>query len=501
MGMQHILRVTAQILQVDRMSLWIYEEDHHSSLLQCLCSYELETDSFSQEMEIKELDFHHYLYQLKEESFTILPNSNLLINQEWKDYLDFHRILSRLDIPIWFKDLFVGVLCCESTQENKEWTTENVQFAHFIGQNLAPFVFNMERLQKSFELDDSYFRKIVEHAIDAIVIVNHNGNIVFWNQGATHLFGFEAEEVMGKFLSSLIPQQGLVLIDNAVEVTAYNKKGETFPVQLSQSKWEKGGLEFETFIIRSNATKKGYEKKLLEAMRQARAANYSKTVFLSTMSHEFRTPLNIIMGFTACLLEGIDGPITDGQRESLKKVEQASFHLLQLVNDILDLAKIEASKMELMLEPTDLVVLIQSCLEEISALATQKNLEISFFSSFKSFVIYVDPLRLRQVLINLLSNAVKFTEQGKIEVSIEKNNRSIDICVKDTGIGLTVEEQQKLFQPFVQADNSISRKYGGTGLGLTISQKIVQMHGGMITVNSIKGQGSSFIVHLPIEEP
>jgi signal transduction histidine kinase len=232
-------------------------------------------------------------------------------------------------------------------------------------------------------------------------------------------------------------------------------------------------------------------------MREARAANAAKNEFLATVSHELRTPLNAIIGFNQCLLMEMDGAINESQRGSLEKIEKSSFHLLSLINDILDLAKIEAQKMEIETEPHNLVDIISSCVEDIQPLVNQKHLSLQLSISASFILVEVDSLRIRQVLLNLLSNAVKFTEKGSIHISVLNQPQQVEIRITDTGIGLSPEELAKIFHPFSQADSSITRKYGGTGLGLVLSKKIVTLHGGTIRVESQKGKGSTFIVTLP----
>lgn len=239
------------------------------------------------------------------------------------------------------------------------------------------------------------------------------------------------------------------------------------------------------------------EERLLLAIKEAQEANAAKNEFLATISHELRTPLNAIIGFNQCLLMEMDGPINEEQKTSLKKIENSSFHLLELINGILDLAKIEAHRIELDKKFVNLVEIIHSAVEEMQLLADQKNLTLSFNLPGPSVMIEIDQVWIKQVLINLLSNAIKFTEKGTIDIALHDFPDHIEMTVADTGIGLTPEEAKKIFNPFTQADSSITRKFGGTGLGLTICRNIVKLHGGKISVKSKKGIGSAFIISLP----
>lgn len=246
-----------------------------------------------------------------------------------------------------------------------------------------------------------------------------------------------------------------------------------------------------------NQALKEQEKQLKETTQEAKTANLAKSEFLATISHELRTPLNAIIGFNQCLLMGMDGPLTKQQRDSLKKIEKSSFHLLSLINNILDFSKAEFKGMELELKTYNIVDIVHSCIEEIRPLALQKNLELQEVITHPSLPIVIDKGRIRQVLINLLGNAVKFTQKGFIKVILLEEIKEIEIHIVDTGIGLSAEEIDKIFSIFSQADSSITRKYGGTGLGLTISKRIVELHGGSISVVSEKGKGSNFIIKLP----
>jgi signal transduction histidine kinase len=282
-----------------------------------------------------------------------------------------------------------------------------------------------------------------------------------------------------------------------IEMKGQNKNHQIFPVEISHTRWKSGPDYFNTIIIRDMTERKEYEQKLIQAMKEAKAANKAKSEFLTTISHELRTPLNAIIGFDQCLILGMDGEINEQQMISLKKIEKSSFHLLNLINNILDLAKIEAHKMELEIDSYNIIDIIRSSLEEISPLAERKKISIKFFNHLSQMNIQGDKLRLRQVFLNLLGNAVKFTHKGSIRVYLINHADKIEVQISDTGIGLTQEEINKLFKPFSQADSSITRKYGGTGLGLAISKKIIDMHCGEIQVKSEKNKGSTFSIFLP----
>ena len=236
----------------------------------------------------------------------------------------------------------------------------------------------------------------------------------------------------------------------------------------------------------------------LQAANQELArANKLKSEFLANVSHELRTPLSAIIGFSQILLDGIDGPINEEQQQDVSQVNKSGQSLLVLINQILDLSKIEAGKMELSLERVDLPTLITTVLDSISPLAQAKGLQITTRFAPGLPALEADAGRLKQIVINLLSNAVKFTERGHIEILAQPSGRMVRIAVKDTGIGISAESQKVIFEEFVQGDGSSTRRHGGTGLGLSIVRKLVEMHGGAITVLSEPGLGSTFTFTLP----
>lgn len=240
------------------------------------------------------------------------------------------------------------------------------------------------------------------------------------------------------------------------------------------------------------------------ALEEMREADRLKSQFLANMSHELRTPLNSIIGFSRVILKGIDGPINETQEKDLAAIYSAGQHLLGLINDMLDLSKIEAGKMELVFGEVDLAELIDSVMSTAIGLIKDKPIELVADIPDDLPMIQADSIRIRQILLNLLSNASKFTDEGQIGVSVrltkDKRPEQVIIAVFDSGSGIAAEEQSKLFEPFSQVDASPTRKTGGTGLGLSISAHLVELHGGRIWVESVPGQGSTFAFSLPTQQ-
>jgi signal transduction histidine kinase len=232
--------------------------------------------------------------------------------------------------------------------------------------------------------------------------------------------------------------------------------------------------------------------------RQLEVASQHKSQFLANMSHELRTPLNAILGYTELMADGIYGELPEKTLGVLKRLESNGRHLLGLINDVLDLSKIEAGQLVLDLSDYSLEDIAQTVRSTLEALAADKKLEFKVEVSPKLPAGHGDGRRLTQVLINLVGNAIKFTDSGEVVITGGATDGSFHLSVRDTGPGISAADQAKLFQEFQQADNAITRKKGGTGLGLAISKRIIEMHGGKIWLESQVGQGSTFSFTVPI---
>jgi signal transduction histidine kinase len=232
--------------------------------------------------------------------------------------------------------------------------------------------------------------------------------------------------------------------------------------------------------------------------RQLEVASQHKSQFLANMSHELRTPLNAILGYTELMTDGAYGEPSEKMMGVLKRLEANGRHLLGLINDVLDLSKIEAGQLVLELSDYCIQDIAQTVRSTLEPLAADKKLAFKLDLSPRLPPGHGDGRRLTQVLINLVGNAIKFTDAGEVAIKAEAHNGSFHVSVRDTGPGISAADQAKLFQEFQQADNAITRKKGGTGLGLAISKRIIEMHGGKIWVESRPGQGSTFIFTLPV---
>jgi two-component system sensor histidine kinase/response regulator len=338
---------------------------------------------------------------------------------------------------------------------------------------------------------------IFDSVVDAILTVGPDETVRQWSPAAERIFGYTAVEAIGAHLTLLVPEAQFFGFLGGQETMGRRKDGSTFPVELSISKVIAGDELLFTVIIRDISERKLAEEQLIAARKQADSANVAKSLFLANMSHEIRTPMNAIIGMTH-LVEKTD--LAPRQRDFVRKIQHSSRHLLAIINDILDFSKIEAGHLSLENAEFDLEDTLASVGDVVSERAMSKGLEVVFdVSQDVRTQVVGDSLRLGQILINLVNNAVKFTEQGEIVISVRQTGESqtaieLTLSVKDTGIGISAEQQAHLFQSFQQADLGITRRYGGTGLGLAISKRLAELMQGTIDVESEPGKGSTFRV-------
>jgi protein-histidine pros-kinase len=354
---------------------------------------------------------------------------------------------------------------------------------------------------------DQKFRDLLESAPDAMVIVDSHGTMVLVNSQAERLFGWSREELLGRKIELLVPQRygdahmqhrdGFFAspktrsMGKGLDLFGRRKDGSEFPVEISLSPLVTDEGLFVSSAIRDTTDRKRFEETL-------HAANRMKSEFLANMSHELRTPLNGIIGFSELLVDRKVGDLNDTQREFLGDVLVNARHLLQLINDILDLSKIEAGRMLLFPEPFEVLRAVEEVRAVISHMAGPKNVALDCDCGEVGTVL-LDRQRFKQVLMNLMSNAVKFTDEGgRVTVNVRARDAgTLQINVIDTGIGIAQEHLPQLFVDFHQVDSSASRQHQGTGLGLALTRRLVELQRGAIDVESELGRGSTFTVVLP----
>ncbi|WP_224372929.1 PAS domain-containing sensor histidine kinase [Hyalangium versicolor] len=257
--------------------------------------------------------------------------------------------------------------------------------------------------------------------------------------------------------------------------------------------------ELEAKVHTATAELAEQNEKLRRQALQLEQASAAKSQFLANMSHEFRTPLNAILGYTSMLLQGVNGEMTPQQRKNLQRIDSNGRHLLQVINEILDITRIEAGRMPL--NETDFMLpeLLQEVMAEMDPIIARTKLTVSTALAPELPEVHNDRQKVKQIVLNLLSNALKFTHEGSVQVSAayEMATSTVAISVKDTGIGIAPEHLEKIFEDFQQVDSSPTRAYGGTGLGLSICRRLAAMMGGRVNVHSTPGQGSTFTLQLP----
>ena len=397
----------------------------------------------------------------------------------------------------------------------------------------------IESQNKRLGESERKYRELVEHANSIILRGRSDGSITFLNEFGQRFFGYSAEEMTGRHVvGTIVPHTGSDGHDLQRLIAQITDDPEAFGQNVNENMRRDGtrvwiswtnrivrdaqGEVVEILSVGTDVTERrraeeairklnaDLERRVIErtaelalAKDRAETADRVKSAFLATMSHELRTPLNSIIGFTGIILDGLAGPLNPEQERQLAMVQNSARHLLALINDVLDISKIEAAQLKVTSMPMSVPAAVANVVGIVRPLAEKKGLTLQVEVAPEIGSIRSDPRRVEQVLLNLLNNAIKFTEQGGVTLSVAREDRpglaggAIRFAVRDTGIGLKPESLATLFQPFKQVDSGLSRSQEGTGLGLAICRRLAELMGGTVTVESEWGKGSVFTFTLP----
>ncbi len=387
----------------------------------------------------------------------------------------------------------------------------NLQIKDALNEEVETKSAQLDEASQLLKMNQAQQNAIFRCLTDAIIVCDKAGNVIFFSQPAQKLFGFSTEEVKRKNINQLLrlpkseSQQRLrkmSVIDKFFlrenqELIAIHKTGYELPVEMLISEVELNEQVNMVAVIREISARKKYESELKHAKKQADIANQAKSAFLANTSHEIRTPMNGVYG-NLQLLE--KEQLTSKGQVYLDKAIYSTKNLMTIINDILDISKIEAGKLSIEKIEFSLPKMVENIASDLSIAAVNKSISFSANVNVEHDIWLGDPIRIRQILLNIAANAVKFTESGTVALSISyvESIKELVFIVTDTGIGMNEKALKQLFNRFEQADDSITRKYGGTGIGLSITYALVNLMQGKIDVTSEENKGTTFTVRLPI---
>jgi PAS domain S-box-containing protein len=410
--------------------------------------------------------------------------------------------------PLLIGRRLVGAIATVHSDPARIFGPDDLRLLNMFAPQAAIAIENA-RLYTAAQRQKQYFEDLVLNSPVAIVTLDLEHRIVSCNPAFEGLFGYTKAEVTGRKLDELIATEAA-----RSEAVAYSREAMDRPVRGIGRRRRKDGTHVDVEILGVPVIVDGERvglmglyhdvTELLDARQAAESANRAKSQFLASMSHELRTPLNAIIGYSEMLQEEIEEIGHAELGSDLQKIHTAGRHLLSLINDVLDLSKIEAGKMELHLQTFDVRSMVDDVLTTVHPLVEKNGNRLEVRASVQLGSMHSDLTKARQMLLNLLSNACKFTERGTIRLSVEREPGSgraggdtLVFSVSDTGIGMTPEQMDRLFEAFSQADAATASRYGGTGLGLAITKRFCQMMGGSVQAESQPGNGSVFTIRLP----
>ncbi|CAN5713284.1 hypothetical protein BH23GEM9_BH23GEM9_33580 [soil metagenome] len=499
--LHRVLERAVSLLGVSGGELAIYDEAAQE--LEIVASHNLSRDSTGTRLHLGEGAMGH----AAETREPLIIDDYRAWDTRSEKYADTSMI-GVMAAPLLIGDRLVGALASVHDQPDRTFGPEDLRLLTMFAPQAA-IAIESARLYTEAARGRKYFEAVVENSPVAIVTLELDGRIRSLNPAFGELFGYTQEEAVGRLLDDLISSddthgQAVAFTEDAVAGETvvgmgrrHRKDGSFVDVELAGIPVDVDGERVGLLAMYHDVTE------LLRAQREAEAANATKSQFLANMSHELRTPLNAIIGYSEMLMEEAEDVGDDGYLPDLRKIHTSGRHLLGLINDILDLSKIEAGRMELYIETFDAGSLIEEVATTVRPLVERNGNVLQLRLAPDIGIMRADQVKVRQILFNLLSNASKFTERGTVVLDASREHGadgdSLLLRVSDSGIGMTDEQMHKLFQPFTQADASTTKKYGGTGLGLAITRRFCEMMAGSIEVDSEAGTGTTFVVRLPAD--
>lgn len=513
-----ISEIITDTLHIDRTSIWFFNDDQ--SELHCETLYDKNKRQHLQMHSISCQDLPKHIEKVLHERIIISDNvpTDNSITDERENYFIENDIISIMSAGIYLEGQCRGMICFETIKERKKWWPEDTNFATTIADFISLLLEQWERLSVQNALRESEFRlkQSQEFANIGTLDLEIPTMNLFWSNLVAPMLGYEVGTIATyeNLINAIDPRDR----DNIItELTECIENGDEFNREFrviwpdNTIRWLSGSGNI-TYsddhqplhmlgVLRDITTRKQVQDALILAKENAEQANKAKSEFLSRMSHELRTPMNAVLGF-AQLLEVGDDKLTDSQADSLDEILKAGRHLLELINEVLDLSKIEAGKLELICEVIHFQPILRECINLLMPLGRLKEIKIiDDMASSEPVFLYADRTRLKQVILNLLGNAIKYNkDNGSIHISASnKSKQQTRISFKDTGIGIPKEQQPYIFQAFERAgaDNT---GIEGTGIGLVITKHLVDLMGGYSGFTSTPHKGSTFWFELPREQ-
>jgi len=420
-----------------------------------------------------------------------------------RQILEPQNIISILIVPIFIEDLFWGFVGFDECRYQRQWQESEEAILTAVAGSIGAAIVR-KRTEETLRKTEARNRALLDAIPDAMFRLRNDGKILDFKRAKNFDPYIPENEFLGKNLTDILPEivsQQIMLSIKQTLTNGIQKIEYQLPIQGKVCDYEARmvvcGEDEVVSIVRDISERKQVEIELRKSKEAVENVSKAKSEFLATMSHELRTPLNAILGLSQLLHQEIFGSLNAKQKEYVSCIYSSGEHLLSLINDILDLSKVEAGKEELMLALVQVPELCETCLAIVRDRAIKKGLQLTSQLDPQAVCCFADERRVKQMLLNLLTNAIKFTPSGKVTLLVQKVPQGITFTVSDTGIGIASEHLKLLFQPFKQLDSRFNRQYEGTGLGLALTRKLAHLHGGNVTVKSTLGKGSDFTLLLP----